>query len=394
MAVVIAEHFTRRWQAAGLIDRDLAGRIVAWEAAHRRPVFLWAVAGIGALALSLGIMAIVGANWEDIPAWLKLAVDLALTAACAVAVFVFWRRDWPWCRELAALLLFGLVLSGIALIGQVYQLQSAPWRALTLWLALTTPFLAVTSYSRLTGTIWTIAAVTTWFAAEEPLEGLFLQFGVLSRQVSTWIFGYQLPLMGYLAAGALIVVAIVRSGWPTAREQADVMGRLAWAGLIAACTVAVSAEWASAREGNPPTGPILLATLATLPVGVTVWLGSERTERAPLLALLIGSLVIWSLGMLAAHLHGRIGDLVRALLFIVYWIGMGAAAARAHRRSLFGLAFTMVGLRLLILYFEAIGGLTATGLGLIGGGLLCLMLAALGWRLTRGVPRRTAGAVT
>ena len=153
MAIVIAEHFARRWQAAGLIDGDLAARIVAWEAAHRRPVFLWAVAGMGALALSLGIMAIVGANWDDIPAWLKLAVDLGLNAACTVVVFVSWRRDWPWRRELAALLLFGLVLSGIALIGQVYQLQSAPWRALTLWLVLATPFLAFTTLSRLAGTI-------------------------------------------------------------------------------------------------------------------------------------------------------------------------------------------------------------------------------------------------
>ena len=97
---------------------------------------------MGALAMALGVMAIVGANWESIPAWLKLAVDLGLNGACAVAVFVFWRQQRLWLREIAALLLFGLVLSGIALIGQVYQLQSAPWRALVLWLALCTPFLA------------------------------------------------------------------------------------------------------------------------------------------------------------------------------------------------------------------------------------------------------------
>ena len=59
----------------------------------------------------------------------------------------------------------------------------------------------------------------------------------------------------------------------------------------------------------------------------------------------------------------------------------------ASRRGLFGLAFTMVGLRLLILYFEAIGGLTATGLGLIGGGVLCLVLTWLGWRLTQRLAR-------
>lgn len=385
MPVVIAEHFTRRWQAAGLIDGDTAARIVAWEAAHRRPVFLWAVAGMGALALSLGIMAIVGANWEDIPAWLKLAVDLGLNTACAVAVFICWRRDRPWLRELAALVLFGLVLSGIALIGQVYQLQSAPWRALTLWLALTTPFLALTSYSRMTGTIWVIAAVTTWFVAEEPLENLFAYLSGMA-----WISSYQIALMGYLAACAMIVIAILRGLWPPAREQASLMGRLAWAGLIAACTLTVSIGWLESREG-PLLGPIVLATLATLPAAVAVWLG-ERDERVPLLALLIGSLVVWSLGLTLAPLGGKSGDPVRALLFIAYWIGIGAAAARAGRRGLFGLAFTTVGLRLLILYFEAIGGLTATGLGLIGGGVLCLVLAAVGWRLTRGV-RRTDGVV-
>ena len=33
-------------------------------------------------------------------------------------------------------------------------------------------------------------------------------------------------------------------------------------------------------------------------------------------------------------------------------------------------------------------------LSLIGGGVLCLVLAAVGWRLTRSVARRTGGAVT
>ena len=60
---MIAEHFARRWQKAGLIDDDLARRIVDWEVANRRPVVLWAIAGMGALAMALGVMAFVGANW-------------------------------------------------------------------------------------------------------------------------------------------------------------------------------------------------------------------------------------------------------------------------------------------------------------------------------------------
>jgi uncharacterized membrane protein len=380
---MIAEHFTRRWQEAGLIDSALAQRILAWEATHRRPVVVWGVAGLGVIAVSLGIMAIVGANWEAIPAWLKLATDLALNAACAVGVFVFWRREWTWRRELAALLLFGLVLSGIALIGQVYQLQSAPWRALVLWMVLATPFMALTTVSRLAGAIWTIAAVTTWFTATDSLQEFAASF---------WESRYQLPLMGYIAACWMIVIALARGLWAPARKQANLMLWLSFAGLIAAVSLTVAFAWISSSSQTSVSGPILAAAAASVPAAVALWLARERAERGAMLVLLAGSLLAWALGLLTAPMEGRTGDLVRALLFILYWAGIGVAAASAGRRGLFASAFTLIGLRLLILYFEAIGGLTATGLGLIGGGVLCLLLSALGWRLTRGVPRRTAGA--
>jgi uncharacterized membrane protein len=386
---VIAEHFTRRWQAAGLIDDELAQRIVAWENARRRPIFLWAIAGMGTLALGLGIMAIVGANWEAIPAWLKLATDLGLTALCAAAVFVCWQRDWPWRRELAALLLFALVLSGIALIGQVYQLQSEPWHALVLWLALCTPFLALTALSRLSGILWAIAVATTWFVAEAPLQGVLIRIGALPPQQNSWDDSYLLPLLSYLAACLMIMVAVLRGLWPPARGQADLLLRLALAGLAAACSLTMGFVWRPFADASP-AGPIVAALVASLATMAVLWSGRPRAERTVLLAVVAASFAGWALALLVAD-TGRGNDLVRAVLFILYGAALGGLAARAGARGLFGFAFTMVGLRLLILYFEAIGGLTATGLGLIGGGLLCLLLAAIGWRLTRGVPRRSTG---
>lgn len=387
---MIAEHFTRRWQRAGLIDGALAERIIAWEAAHRSPVVLWAVAGMGALAVSLGVMAIVSANWEEIPASVKLATDLGLNGLCAFAVFVFWRRDWAWRRELAALLLFALVLSGIALIGQVYQLQSAAWRALTLWLVLATPFLAFTALSRLAGTIWALAAVTTWFMADTPLHDLFVQLGVLNPRRNVWDSSYMLPLQSYVAACLMIVLAVLRGLWPAARGQADLLLRLALAGLIAACSLALAFAWRP-RDGAAPLGPIVAVIVASVPVAAVLWLGRPASERRVLLALLTGSLVAWVLAVLFSD-TGRGGDVVRAVLFIVYWATIGAMAGRAGWRGTFVFAFTMIALRILVLYFEAIGGLTATGFGLIGGGVLCLVLAAIGWQLSRGVASRSPGA--
>jgi len=390
---VIAEHYARKWQAAGLIDPAAVQRILAWEVGHRRPVWLWAVAGMGALAMALGVMAIVGANWESISDGLKLGVDLALNALCAVAVFVAWRHGRIWPREVAALLLFSLVLSGIAVIGQVYQLQSAPWRALALWLALSTPFLALTALTRLTGILWALAAVTTWFMAADPVFHLLGRLGVLDQHRYTFDSAFFVPLQTYLAACGLVVIAAVRRLWPPARHQADQLLKLGIAGVIAACSLVAGFGFDGlARGDNAALGPIVVAAVATLVAGGAFWHGRTPAERR-LAAVLLGvSFVVWTAALLTHGLERRTGEIAHALLFIVYWAILGAVAARAGWRGLFGLAFTVIGLRLLVLYFEAIGGLTATGLGLLGGGLLCLLLAAAGWRLTRRVPRRTTGA--
>ena len=55
------------WHEAGLIDAATRDRLAAYEAAHARPLVLWAVWGIGALAIGLGVVSVVAANWEDIP---------------------------------------------------------------------------------------------------------------------------------------------------------------------------------------------------------------------------------------------------------------------------------------------------------------------------------------
>lgn len=383
---MIAEHYLKRWRDAGLIDDSAVARISAWEAQHRRPIWLWALSGMGALAIGLGVVAVVAANWEGIPAGAKLAVDLLLTGLCAVFVFVAWQRDQAWPREIGALLLFGLVIGGIALIGQVYQLQSDPWQALVTWLALSTPFLALVAFTRLVGALWLAAAVLTWFSAYEPLERLIMP------QVSGSAADHLFHLLLYLPACLIIVVAVVRRRWPPAEDQGELLLKLALAGLAGAVstTVAVIDSRLIGAVG-PVEIEIWLGAVATLLAAAALWLGSGALQRRPALALLGASFVVWAASLLLARAWNAEGnatfEAVFGLLFIVYWSAIGWLAARGGQRVLFGLAFTVIGLRLLILYFEAIGGLTATGLGLIGGGVLCLALTWVGWRLTRRLAR-------
>ena len=76
-----------QWRDAGVIDEDTLARIEAWERDNDRSgnVVLYAVGGVGAVAIVLGVVAIVAANWAAIPASFKLAVDLVLAATIAAA---------------------------------------------------------------------------------------------------------------------------------------------------------------------------------------------------------------------------------------------------------------------------------------------------------------------
>jgi uncharacterized membrane protein len=377
---VIAEYYLKRWRDAGLIDDSAVARIGAWEAQHRRPIWLWALSGMGALAIGLGVLAVVAANWEEIPAGAKLAGDLLLTGLCAVFVFVAWRRDQAWPREIGALLLFGLVIGGIALIGQVYQLQSEPWEALVTWLALSTPFLALVAFTRMVGALWLAAVVLTWFSAYDSLERLIMPLA------SGFATGHFFHLLLYLLACLMIVVAVVRRRWPPAEDQGELLLKLALAGLVGAVSTTVAVIDSRLASAVAPV-EIWLGAVATLLAAAALWLGSGALQRRPAIALLGASFVVWAASLLLARAWNAEGkamfEAIFGLLFIAYWSAIGWLAARGGQRVLFGLAFTVIGLRLLILYFEAIGGLTATGLGLIGGGVLCLALTWVGWRLTR-----------
>jgi hypothetical protein len=79
--------------------------------------------------------------------------------------------------------------------------------------------------------------------------------------------------------------------------------------------------------------------------------------------------------------------LVAALAFVGLWLLVALAAHRARRYWLMNLATAVIGGRILIVYFEVFGSLLDTGLGLVLGGALTLLLVWVWWRARRGLQR-------
>src|SRR3546814_14631033 len=99
------------------------------------------------LAVALGIALVIASNWQAIPGGLKLGVHLLLTV---IAAAVAWRADrlgQLWTAEGVLFLLGALVLGGIALQTQIFQLVGESWQALWFCLALKSPVLVLIARS-------------------------------------------------------------------------------------------------------------------------------------------------------------------------------------------------------------------------------------------------------
>ena len=345
------------WQAAGLIDDATARAIVAHETAEARPVARWAAVAIGLLALALGLTLVVAANWDAIPKAVKLGIHGAALAATAATV---WLAHDRWLREGALFLFAALILAGLALQGQVYQLPGALHGLLGMAGLLAAPAILLAGTTRLTAIGWSlllaVAAVSyvgdvprdAGFAGNLPAAlspGLIL-LSLLIRDRPAFALGLRDSGLALLLAGA----SLAHFAWAvrvSPADAADMALRLPLALLFAAVSVALARDNA-----------VLRAALATTAIAVP-------------------------LAVAVPHADAMLPRLAGAILFLALWAIVARAASDAGWRTLFGIAVAAVALRLFIVYFELFGSLASTGIGLIGGGALLIALALVWGRIVR-----------
>lgn len=362
------------WVEAGLIDRSAADRILAHEAKDRRPIVLWAISGLGLLALLLGILLLISANWDRIPDGLKLGAHMLALVGMGVAHW--WARDQGR-RKLAEGLLFlfaGLVLAGIALQAQVFQLTGPLWQALMLWLAIAGPALLVGGTTRLTGTLFAAMAIVA------P--------AVMATQTVDDGGPWRLAQGGAMAVPALLLLLSMQPG----RNGPGFRLALREAGIVSILAGASIAHfaWASnitadqALDNAVRLVPAALASLGAFLIGRQP--GSDF-PRALLLPILLGPVLAFGAALAFPHPDGTASRLIGVAVFVLMWVAVAQGAARAGMNGLFAAAIAAIAIRIFIIYIELFGSLAATGGGLVAGGLL---LVGLSWLWHRIVARRKA----
>ncbi|MFA7441545.1 MAG: DUF2157 domain-containing protein [Sphingomonadaceae bacterium] len=360
------------WLAAGVIDTPTADRIRAFETREKsgeRPVLLWAIIGLGLLALVLGILLLVAANWDRIPHALKLGVHMALTITAAVLVWRATVQRRPRLREGGLFVLAGLVLGGITLQSQIYQLVGPIWRPLLTWLLLMTPAILLAGQTRLTGHGWAamLLATTSTLAWDHQGES-----------------GLWLVVHGLWMASPVLLLLLSALPWFHRREFARA---LADTGLITMLAGASFAHFAWAEHIRLEDAAEWLARMV-LPALCVAWLvvAGRRWKLVPqplLLPLTVGPLVAVTLALCIPHGDSWPWRFAGFLIYVLMWGWIAWGASRAGWSLLFAVAVAAVALRLFIVYLELFGSLASTGLGLVIGGLLLIGLAVVWHRFIR-----------
>jgi uncharacterized membrane protein len=372
-----------RWEAAGIIDAATRERIAEFERGGQRFGLLQALGGLGAITIAIGTVSIIAANWAAIGKGPKLLVDVLIGAGLAAALYRSARRRETWQTDVLALVYYGFVLASFALLGQVYQLTTPLYWSLLVWSLATLPFMTLVR-GRFAGAVWFVGLAATHIAGvAELLERL---------RVSEALQANLAVSLGFVSVLAYFAVA----GSPWMRRERPQIGA-AWTSLL----------WAFILSGGFGLGflfyqqladkePFLRWSIAVMAAVVAIlhlawprlYPSTPPRARLGMTAILACVALTMALGLSFPRGEMRaVGALAQiALLAVAGWTSLELGRVRT-----FNLFTAAIALRILVIYFEVFGSMLSTGVGMISGGVLTLVLAWLWKRQSSELVSRVGG---
>jgi len=365
-----------RWQTAGVLDAEAAGRIRAFESEQTRPAGLrWqgmVALTLGAILLACGVVLFVSAHWDELGPGARYALVMGMVALFHLGG-AWARKDY---RGLStALHAVGTISTGaaIALVGQIFNIQAHWPAAILLWaVAALAGWVLLQDEAQQTLTLLLFPA---WILSEFSFyaEGHIGETVYIGRFLVVWAVLYLTLFLGskhkaaqgiLFAASAIAAVTgivFLAGGWSSWGEQTYLsFGTRVWGWAIIA-VLPLCFSVVRLRKSSVPVGAAIIFSLA-LPWCQRVWTESYNygvyhqtyTRNEP---------------NLAAH------ALVAAFCVFLVWWGV-----RHDSRALVNLGIVGFAIAVGWFYFSDIYGAVSRSLALIGLGVLFL---AGGWALEK-----------
>ena len=370
------------WVAQGIVSAEQAAAIRSCYAdalEERRGSATTALAVIGAVAVGLGVIGFVAANWDGMSHAVRLVLLTGAVAGSYAAAYHLRERTGSRPRVGEALYLLGVVLFGASLflVGQMYNVQAHDPLALLLWsggagaTALVVRSRAVAATAVLIFTAW--VGFEFGLALDDAGGDAFAAFPVVAV-----FYGGALYGLATAAQARIREHWFASSGFPESCRGVGLP--VAAAGLFVFTFSEAADELAQGTEGLDGlvlAGFVLLAVLAFAGAGALALSHrpSGRYEGAALAAVLVTMLVAMTAGG-----NGDLYALIFNVLFAAVALGVIYAGYLSDEPWLVNLGVAFVAVDLIARYFDVFWSALPRSLGMIGAGLLVLGIA---WVLER-----------
>lgn len=381
------------WREAGLLTAAQEAAITAHERQHHQGRLGRGLIGVALFAMIVGVLSMIAANWLLIPGGVKIAAHLAVNIALALTIWWSERHGRTMLGEGCLLVLGGLTLTLIALIGQVYQLGGAMSGAILLWQLAILPAFFLLGRTRLT----ILPAIIALVVSVPLIMVDYLQ--TLPQYWATFfvlMLGVFLPLC-LIADGHVRLIRQLRPVWAAVSQRVGFI-------LLTLTASLASVAWYGDRSpivswnleetglGRVEAHFILCAVFIVAALCVIFHRVVYRVHAAePRLYDLSALYVMASVAMIALPVIFMTPEasLLAMLSFIAYWLCIAFYASETGAMRLLSLAIFILALRVWVIYLEAFNGLMSTGLGLISGGAVMLVMIYAARRVNRFLAHRT-----
>lgn len=372
-----------QWLDAGVLSQDQFESIQRFEN-ESGSGWSWVYTFIllGAAIIGLGIISIIAANWSEIPDHIKLGTDFALLGLFAIGIFFTdSTKNTIWADGLVTIFII-LCLASIGLISQIYHQGGEWYYALLFWALITLPIVLFTHYL-IPSFIWVVLAIP---AISVSLHQIIYGDTPFDHE-------QLLPLTGVL----LLVLLHQLSHWHTIAQRININLFFCFqVSAILALVIIDLMRTFNELHIDYSIHPVLYGLAALTAISILFNPSYKTLNRVLLLSILALFFAyfeptlffneqtyfdyLWHDKEKVSLWYGddfRAAVLTLAILFL-YAIHAG----NCGYRNSFNIATLLIGIRFILLYFQAFGGLAATGIGLIISGTVIILMTWL-WLKSR-----------
>ena len=357
------------WEQEGIVSAEVGEKLKARYAdalrADRLTAGQMALGGVGALLIGLGLIAVIGFNWEDFSRPVRLAFAFGPMFMTQVLSFMILRREDRapgWLREVSAVLQALAATASLAIVAQIYNMGGT-WQDFLFVCCLVSLPLMWAMRSHLVAMLY-LAGIATWAFARSEWHG-------------SGVWWQDARLYPLLLSGVLPL-------WPGFHKPLPALGgSLRTVATLSAAFGLMSATHCAVRHAPTDHGwngwglfwsySLVAAILLLVPLNAAGV--AESTRRKP--QVVFGVLFLLVFGISATFVDGEIHSILRVLsvpwvigLLAVIVVLMGIAA-RSRRWAVVVLG-SLVGTPLL----GMIGG--PAGAGVWTSSIVTLHVAAVG----------------